>query len=63
MREKAKHGYTVDIIGCGGIEDGRTYADFTQLGVRAAQYWTAMIYRGPLAAAHILREAGHGHAR
>jgi dihydroorotate dehydrogenase len=59
MREKLKYGYTVDVIGCGGVQDARTYRDFTQLGIQAVQYWSALIYRGPLAAAHILREATH----
>lgn len=56
MREKIQSGYTVDIIGCGGIQDAATYGDFAQLGVKAAQYWTALIYRGPLAAALIAKD-------
>jgi dihydroorotate dehydrogenase len=59
MREKLKHGYTVDVIGCGGVMDAKTYSDFTRLGIQAVQYWSALIYRGPLAAALILREATH----
>ena len=46
----------VDVIGCGGVLDGDSFGDFAALGVRAAQYWSALIYRGPLAAALIQRE-------
>ncbi|MBN2303273.1 MAG: hypothetical protein JXQ72_02270 [Anaerolineae bacterium] len=56
--EKNVQNYTVDIVGCGGVQDGATYQDFARLGARAVQYWTAMIYRGPLAAALIAGEAG-----
>lgn len=56
-RERDQHGYAVDVIGCGGIDDGKTYADFTDHGIHTVQYLSAMIYRGPLAAALINREA------
>jgi dihydroorotate dehydrogenase len=46
----------VDIIGCGGVQDGATFADFAAHGIRAAQYWSALVYRGPLAAALITQE-------
>ncbi len=59
MQEKLNYGYTVDVIGCGGIMNGQTYTDFARLGISAAQYWSALIYRGPLAAALILREVKH----
>jgi dihydroorotate dehydrogenase len=59
MHEKAKHGYTVDVIGCGGIQDALTYHAFARLGIPAVQYWSALIYRGPLAAALIMNEAHH----
>jgi len=59
MHEKSQNCYTVDIIGCGGVQDKPTYHDFVRLGVEAAQYWTALIYRGPLAAALILSEDNH----
>jgi dihydroorotate dehydrogenase len=58
--QQAQHSYPVDVIGCGGIDSGKTYADFTQYSIRAVQYLSAMIYRGPLAAALIQREASHG---
>src|SRR5690606_32614595 len=57
MSEKAKHGYTVDIIGCGGVQDGLTYREYYRAGGQAVQYWSALIYRGPLAAAIIANEA------
>jgi dihydroorotate dehydrogenase len=47
----------VDIIACGGIIDGRSYRAFTDQGVQIAQYWSALIFRGPLAAAIIDHEA------
>jgi dihydroorotate dehydrogenase len=46
----------VDVIGCGGVLDGDSFGDFAALGIRAAQYWSALIYRGPLAAALIASE-------
>lgn len=47
----------VDVIGCGGVLDGKTYHDFIELGAKAVQYYSAMIYRGPLAGAVIYNEA------
>ena len=55
-REKRRMNYGIDLIGCGGIIDGLTYRDYRRLGVKAAQYWSAMVYRGPLAAAIIESE-------
>ncbi len=55
--EKARHNYSLDIIACGGVQDGSTYRQFAAHGVRAAQYWSALIYRGPLAAALIEQES------
>ncbi len=55
--EKARCGYTIDIIACGGIQDGQTYQDFARFGVRAAQYGSAFVYRGLLAAALIAQES------
>ena len=54
--EKIRTNNTVDLIGCGGIVNGLTYRDYLTLDVKAAQYWSAMIYRGPLAAAIIESE-------
>ena len=55
--EKARLGCNLDIIACGGVEDGRTYQEFARCGVRAMQYWSVLVYRGPLAAALIEYEA------
>lgn len=55
--EKRQHNYAIDIIGCGGILDGASYRAFRTAGVTAAQYWSALVYRGPLAAAVIEDEA------
>ncbi|GAB4424477.1 MAG: quinone-dependent dihydroorotate dehydrogenase [Anaerolineae bacterium] len=54
--ERAAHGYPVDVIACGGIQDGATFRAFAALGIAAMQYWTALVYRGPLAAALIAWE-------
>lgn len=54
--EKIKMNYDVDLIGCGGIVNGLTYRDYRTLGIKAVQYWSAMVYRGPLAAAIIESE-------
>lgn len=52
-QEKQRHAYPVDVTGCGGVMDSATWRAF---GTQAAQYWSALIYRGPLAAALILNE-------
>jgi dihydroorotate dehydrogenase len=57
MDEKKTHGYTVDVIACGGVQNGTTYRDFARLGITTIQYWSALVYRGPLAAALIENEA------
>ena len=51
--EKAAHGYAVDIIGCGGVLDTASFQAFATKGIHAVQYWSALVYGGPLAAAHI----------
>lgn len=56
MNEKMQHNYAVDVIGCGGIQDGKTFSAYARLGIRAVQYWSALIYRGPLAGAVIAAE-------
>lgn len=55
-QEKQSHAYALDIIASGGVNDGITYQRYTRHGVRAMQYWSALIYRGPLAAALIEQE-------
>jgi dihydroorotate dehydrogenase len=62
--EKRARRYPVDLVGSGGVEDAATAGDFTGLGARAVQYWSAIVFRGPLAAALILDEIdGAGGAR
>ena len=56
VEEQRRHGYGLDIIGCGGVLDGASYHAYRKAGVRAVQYWSALVYRGPLAAAIIARE-------
>ena len=46
----------IDIVACGGILDGASFQAYRELGVNAAQYWSALVYRGPLAAALIESE-------
>lgn len=55
--EIAQNDHPIDIIGCGGVDDGATCQAYRQAGVKAVQYWSALIYRGPLAAALIERES------
>jgi dihydroorotate dehydrogenase len=49
-------GSGVDVIGCGGVEDRASYDAYTRLGIQAVQYWSSLVYRGPLAAALIAYE-------
>jgi dihydroorotate dehydrogenase len=53
-------GLPLDIVGGGGILSGRDMLAFRAAGARAAMLYTAMVLRGPLAAALILREAEEG---
>ncbi len=46
----------VDVIACGGILDGASLSDFTNIGIYAAQLWSALVFRGPLATAIIASE-------
>ena len=59
QQEKTRHQYPVDVIACGGMLDSASYRAFAQAGAQAAQYWSALIYRGPLAAALIINEDTH----
>lgn len=52
-----KYDNAPDIIACGGILDGKSYRAYQSLGVRAVQYWSALVYRGLLAAPLIESEA------
>ena len=53
---KNRGSYVVDVIACGGIIDGASFREYEQLGVKAGQYWSALVYRGPFAAAIIESE-------
>jgi dihydroorotate dehydrogenase len=54
----ARRGAPIDIIGCGGILDGADLRAFQAAGARAAMIYSALVFRGPLAGALILHEAG-----
>lgn len=59
---KQSYDYAVDVIACGGILDGASLRQYLDLGVEAGQYWSALVYRGPFAAAIIESEfAEHGY--
>ena len=51
-----RYGANVDIVACGGIMNGDSFRAHQQLGVKAGQYWSALVFRGPLAAAVIQSE-------
>lgn len=51
------HGAPIDIIACGGVGHGKDLHMLRQLGVKAWQYHSALVYRGPLAATLIFWEA------
>lgn len=53
-------GVALDIVACGGIHDGRDLLAFEAAGARAAMLYSALVFRGPLAGALILREAERG---
>ncbi|MBN2471053.1 MAG: hypothetical protein JXN59_10035 [Anaerolineae bacterium] len=57
VRELRAAGGPVDVIGCGGVLDGATFQAFTAAGAPVAQYWSALVYRGPFAAALIQAES------
>ena len=52
-----ENGATLDIVACGGVLDGADLLAFEAAGARAAMVYSALVFRGPLAAALILREA------
>ena len=47
----------LDIIGCGGILNGSDLQAFQNAGAKAAQYWSALVFRGPNAPTLIARES------
>ena len=56
LAEKNRRDYTVDVIACGGIIDGAGLREYERLGVKVGQYWSALVFRGPFAAAIIENE-------
>ncbi len=56
MLEKLAHNYRVDVIACGGLHNANSYHAYLAWDIKAVQYWSAFIYRGPLAAAIIESE-------
>ncbi len=56
LAEKNRKRYAIDVIACGGIVDGASLREYKRLGVKAGQYWTALVFRGPFAAAIIESE-------
>lgn len=56
--EKRRHGYDVDVIGCGGVQNTQQFEEYLRVGVSAVQYWSGLVYRGPLVGAYILSEYG-----
>ncbi len=63
LAEKNRMNYAIDVIACGGILDGASFAEYQRMGVKAGQYWSALVFRGPFAAAIIeneLAQVEHG---
>jgi dihydroorotate dehydrogenase len=58
MKAKIENDYAVDVVGCGGIQDSSSQWAFARLGVKAFQYWSGLVYRGPLAGGLIHYEVG-----
>jgi dihydroorotate dehydrogenase len=56
-------GSGLDVIACGGILRGADLMSFQAAGARAAMLYSALVFRGPLAPALILREAAAGAVR
>ncbi|CAN5447835.1 quinone-dependent dihydroorotate dehydrogenase [soil metagenome] len=52
-----RRGASLDVIASGGILSGADLVTFRSAGASAAMIYSALIFRGPLAAALILREA------
>ena len=53
-------GRPLDLIASGGILSGADWRAFQLAGARAAMLYSALVFRGPLAPALILREAMRG---
>jgi dihydroorotate dehydrogenase len=53
----AEGGWDIDVVACGGIGRGSDLVKFMRAGARAGMLYSALVFRGPLAPALILREA------
>lgn len=53
---RARSGARFDIIGCGGVLDGRAVRAYTDAGAGAVQVWSALVFRGPFAPSLLTRE-------
>lgn len=58
VRALQEQGSALDVIGCGGVLDGPSMQAYFNLGIAAMQYWSALVFRGPFAAAILAREVG-----
>jgi dihydroorotate dehydrogenase len=54
--EKRRHGYTIAIVGCGGVDHAPSFHTFRAYGAAAVQVWSLLVYEGLLGAALILAE-------
>ncbi len=50
-------GLDFEIVGCGGVLDGKTFKNYIDRGAAAVQYWSALVFRGPTAPALIVAES------
>lgn len=53
---RERFGLAFDLVGCGGIMDGKGLRSYTDAGASAVQVWSALVYRGPFAPTLIAEE-------
>ena len=53
----ACEGSAMQVVGCGGVSEGADLCAFLDAGASAVQYWSTLVFRGPLSPAFIAREA------
>ena len=53
----ACEGSSMQVVGCGGVSEGADLCAFLEAGASAVQYWSALVFRGPLAPVLIASEA------
>ncbi len=53
----ACEGSSMQVVGCGGVSEGADLCSFLEAGASAVQYWSALVFRGPLAPVLIASEA------